>query len=35
VFDNIGSHLQWLEADLKDVALFEQDGRMATFGGFK
>ncbi len=35
VFDKIETHLGWLEADLKDVALFEQDGRMTTFGGFK
>jgi ubiquinone/menaquinone biosynthesis C-methylase UbiE len=35
VFDNIDTHLQWLEAELKDVVVFEQEGRMATFGGFK
>ena len=35
VFDSIETHLGWLEADLKDVACFEQQGRMTAFGGFK
>ena len=35
VFDKIETHLGWLEADLKEVAVFEQDGRMTIFGGFK
>ena len=35
VFDNIETHLGWLEADFEDVTVFEQEGRMTTFGGYK
>ena len=35
VFDNVETHLGWLEADFEDVTLFEQEGRMTTFGGYK
>ena len=35
VFDNVETHLGWLEADFEDVTVFEQEGRMIMFGGYK